>query len=101
MIRGGALLGLTAVERTDGRGVASRVESDGRLLVPARGADEASETASVAGPPSAAKEVAVVKPGRSGMLDMEAGGGGTRGATAVLAGREPPAGIRGKGERAA
>ena len=96
MIKGGALLGLTAVERTDGSGVASRVESEGRLLVLNRGADKASGTVSVLGPPSAAGKVVVVKPGKSGMVDMEAGGGGTKGVTAVLAGTEPPAGIHGK-----
>ena len=101
MITGRALHGLTAVERTDGSGVANRVESEGRLLVAPRGVDKASGIASVAGPPSATEEVAVVKPGRSGMLDMEAGGSGTKGATAVLVGRQPPAGICGKGERAA
>ena len=99
MIRGGALPGVTVVERADGSGVANRVESEGRLLVPDRGADKASGTASIVGPPSAAEEVAVVKPGRSGMVDTEAGGGGTKGATAVLAGTEPPAGIHGKRRR--
>ena len=101
MIRVGALLGLTAVERTGGSGVANRVESEGRLLVPAREVDKASGTAFVAGPPSAVEKVVVVKPGRSGMLDVEAGGSSTKGATVVLVGREPPAGIHGKRERAA
>ena len=53
MIRGGTLLGLTVVERTDGSGVANTVESKGRLLVPARRADKASGTAFIAGPPFA------------------------------------------------
>ena len=87
MIKGGALLGSAAVGGIDGSGVANRVVSEERLLVLDRGADNASGTGSVAGPPSAGEERDVVALDSSGMVDMETGGGGTKGATAVLAGR--------------
>lgn len=100
IIRGGTLPGPAAVGGIDGSGVAKRVVSEGRLLVPDRGADKASGTGSVAGPPTARQEGDVVVLDSSGMVDIAAGGGGTKGATAVLAGRESPAGIHERGERA-
>ena len=88
----GAVLPIPVVSGIDGSGVANRVEREGRLLRPARDTDEdVIGTAPAAKPPPVVEVEAAATLVNSGMADMEAGVGGTGGATAVTGATEPPA----------